>query len=130
MVCYAVTLLPIKENAFQAMNVIHPSKWQNFLMTLIIVLVTTSCSWLYKEVTSWLQLIGSFTCGYLAFTMPGNFFSFLSFFSAICYVAGHRGQVQFRCKSAIALIFGVVMSVVCFVSTGVLVLVVTGVLKI
>ena len=54
MVCYAVNLLPIKENLFQAFEVKNPTNKANMIMTLGIVLISTSCAWLYQEVTSWL----------------------------------------------------------------------------
>jgi hypothetical protein len=54
MVCYAVNLLPIKENVFQAFEVKEPSDKANKSMTLVIVLLSTTSAWLYKEVTVWL----------------------------------------------------------------------------
>ena len=71
-ICYAINVLPLKENLFQAMKVKQPKKSLNLLVTFGIVLLTTTCSWLYKDVTSWLQLVGSFAGVVLAFTIPGK----------------------------------------------------------
>jgi hypothetical protein len=119
MVCYAVNLLPIKENVFQAFDVKEPSNKANKTMTLVIVLLSTTSAWLYKEVTVWLQLVGSFAGVMLAFTIP-----------AICFVFKYKSKKGFELKAKLVSIWGFVISSLGLGASVVLILVMANVITI
>ena len=71
-IVYAVNLLPLKENLVYLLEIKQMTKGKNFVVTLIIVIVSTLCAWLYREVTTWIQLSASFAGVLLCFTLPGK----------------------------------------------------------
>jgi len=73
MMSFAVNLLPIKENVFEALGKKNPSSKANVIMTLVLVVMSTLCAWLYQQVIDWLQLVGALAGVMLAFTIPGKF---------------------------------------------------------
>jgi Mn2+/Fe2+ NRAMP family transporter len=119
MVCYAFNLLPIKENVFQAFDVKKPSKKANLIMTLVIVIISTTCSWLYKEVTAWLQLVGSLAGVMLAFSIPA-----LSFFVA------YKNKEGFKLKAKLVGCWGALVTIMGLSASVVLILIMAKVLKI
>jgi Mn2+/Fe2+ NRAMP family transporter len=119
MVCYAVNLLPIKENVFQAFDVKKPSKKANLIMTLVIVIISTTCSWLYKEVTAWLQLVGSLAGVMLAFSIP-----------AICFYVAYKKRKGYECKAKLVAAWGTIVTITGLSASVVLILIMAKVIKI
>ena len=119
MVCFAVNLLPIKENLFQAFNVKSPSSKSNKLVTLAIVVISTSCAWLYQEVTVWLNLVGSFAGVLLAFSIP-----------ALCFYVSYKNKPEFALKTKLFASWGVVVTIVGLSASVVLILVMAKVVKV
>lgn len=111
MVCYAFNLLPIKENLFQTFKVKNPTPKANKLLTIGIVVLSTSCAWLYKEVTAWLQLVGSFAGVALAFTIP-----------ALSFYIGYRKKKGFESKAKLIAFWGIIVTSVGLSASLVLVL--------
>lgn len=68
--CYAVNLLPIKENLLQVLD-LEMTKKRNIITTFSLVLISTLLAWGYQEVTKWLQLVGSLSGVAIAFSLPG-----------------------------------------------------------
>jgi len=116
MVCYAVNVLPIKDNLYIVLK-LKPSQTKNLLFTFVVVSITSTCSWAYPEITDWLGFIGS---------LSGVFLSF--FFPSITFYIAYRNDKGFGLKTKIALVFGVVMSLIGLTSCALLILSKTGVI--
>lgn len=88
-------------------------------MTIVLVFISTMCSWLYKEVTAWLQLVGSLAGVMLAFSIP-----------ALCFYMVYKDKKGFGLKSKLVGAWGVIVTITGLTASVVLILIMAKVLKI
>ena len=108
---YSVYVIVLKDNLAQFMGGKKLKKSFNLLFTFAVIFSTTTCAWLYKDVTAWIDLVASFAGVILCFSAP-----------ALSFVYGYRLRPKFRFKVIFTAIWGVLMTILGMSSTAVLIL--------